>query len=76
MIVSMPQFCVVTDALWTLSCCFAPTNHEYLLTKVYIFSSMEKILGRYEQYSYAEKAIASSDLESQVRKLIADSCII
>ncbi|CAL9757681.1 unnamed protein product [Musa acuminata subsp. burmannicoides] len=28
-------------------------------------SSMEKILERYEQYSYAEKAIASSDLESQ-----------
>ncbi|RWW28999.1 hypothetical protein GW17_00006497 [Ensete ventricosum] len=33
----MPQFRTVIDALWILSCCFAPTNHEYLLTKVYIF---------------------------------------
>ncbi|URD94701.1 MADS-box transcription factor [Musa troglodytarum] len=30
-------------------------------------SSMEKILERYEQYSYAEKAITSSDLESQMQ---------
>ncbi|CAD5187049.1 unnamed protein product [Musa acuminata subsp. malaccensis] len=36
--------------------------------KLYEYStdaSMEKILERYEQYSYAEKALVSSDLESQ-----------
>lgn len=28
--------------------------------------SMEKILERYEHYTYAEKALMSSDIESQV----------
>jgi hypothetical protein len=37
------------------------------ITPVLFCSSMDKILERYERYSYAEKALISAESESEVR---------
>jgi hypothetical protein len=36
----------------------------------FFFSSMDKILERYERYSYAEKALISAESESEVRSQV------
>lgn len=36
---------------------------------VTFFYSMEKILERYEHYSYAERTLTLTDLESQVQRI-------